>query len=82
MGGLMGVIAFKEKSKVLAEQYGWSDTVAQGYVDGERFRRRRKVPLESFLVGIDDYSLGFRAGYFNRLLSEPAEPTPADRLSA
>jgi hypothetical protein len=78
----MGVIAFKEKSKVLAEQYGWSDAVAQGYVDGERYRRRRKVPLEYFLVGIDDYSLGFRAGYFNRLLSEPTEPTPADRLSA
>ena len=78
----MGVIAFKEKSKILAEIYGWSDAVAQGYVDGEKFRRRRRAPLEYFLVGIDDYSQGFRAGYFNRPLSEPIQPTPEDRLSA
>ena len=65
----MPVVAFKEKSKVLAEQNGWSLTSAKGYVDGEAFRRRRKAPSPYAMVGIDDYSEGFRAGYFDRPLS-------------
>jgi len=66
----MSVIAFKEKSHVLADEYGWSLTIAKGYVDGETFRKRRKeAPLHA-LVGIDDYSEGFRAGYFHRPLSD------------
>ena len=68
----MLVVAFKEKSRVLAEQYGWSLTSAKGCVDGETFRKRRKEPPVSALVGIDDYSEGFRAGYFHRPLSERA----------
>jgi len=66
----MAVIAFKEKSQVLAEQYGWPLPSAQGYVDGETFRKRHKTPPIHAIVGIDDYSEGFRAGYFNRALSE------------
>jgi len=66
----MSVAAFKEKSQVLAEQYGWSLASAKGYVDGETFRKRRKEPPVHALVGIDDYSEGFRAGYFRRPLSE------------
>jgi hypothetical protein len=65
----MPVIAFKEKSHVLADEYGWSLTIAKGYVDGETFRKRRKEPPIHALVGIDDYSEGFRAGYFHRPLS-------------
>jgi hypothetical protein len=65
----MGVVAFKEKSQMLAELYGWSLSSAQGYVDGEIFRKRHKAPADDLLVGIDEYSLGFRAGYFNRPLS-------------
>ena len=66
----MPVIAFKEKAQVLVEQYGWSLTGAMGYVDGEAFRKRRKQPPAHVLIGIDDYSEGFRAGYFHRPLSE------------
>ncbi len=65
----MGVVAFKEKSRVLAEQHGWSLSTAQGYVDGETFRKRHRPATDHVLVGIDEYSLGFRAGYFNRALS-------------
>jgi len=65
----MGVVAFREKSQMLAEQYGWSLSAARGYVDGETFRRRHKAASDHVLVGIDEYSLGFRAGYFNRALS-------------
>ena len=65
----MGVVAFREKSQMLAEQYGWSLSTAQGYVDGETFRKRHRPATDHVLVGIDEYSLGFRAGYFNRALS-------------
>ena len=56
----------KEKSKVLANQYGWSLAFAEGYVDGEAWRRRERIPPELVSVGIDEYSRGFRAAYFNR----------------
>lgn len=61
-GGMQ--VLSKEKAKVLAEQFGWSLEFAKGYVDGEAWRRR---PLsEHASVGIDEYSMGFRAAYFNR----------------
>ena len=65
----MGVVAFKEKSQVLVEQYSWPPATAKGYVDGEAFRKRRREPPIHALVGIDDYSEGFRAGYFGRPLT-------------
>jgi len=54
----------KEKSKVLAEQNGWTLAQAEGYVDGHTSRKRGKVPSMYNLIGIDEYCLGFRAGYF------------------
>lgn len=56
----------KEKFKVLAEANGWSLDHAKGYVDGETFRRRGKKPSKYVLIGIDEYCLGFRAGYYER----------------
>ncbi len=56
----------REKSKVLAELHGWPLTVAEGYVDGEAFRKRGKTPPPHALVGMDEYSEGFRAGYYAR----------------
>lgn len=56
----------EEKSKILAERHGWSTARAQGYVAGEASRRHDEVPSTYALVGIDDYALGFRAGYFVR----------------
>lgn len=55
-----------EKIKVLAEKNGWSLMWAEGYVDGEAYRRRRRVPSTYAQVGIDEYSLGFRAGFYER----------------
>jgi len=66
----MPVVAFREKSVVLAEQNGWPIISAKGYVDGEVFRKRRKDPPLHAMVGIDDYSEAFRAGYFHRPLSD------------
>lgn len=56
----------KEKFKVLAEERGWSLARAEGFVDGESCRRRGKRPPKYVLVCRDDYSEGFRAGYFER----------------
>jgi hypothetical protein len=54
----------KKKVHVMAEQNGWTLAHAEGYIEGERSRRRGVAPSKFALVGIDDYSLGFRAGYF------------------
>ena len=56
----------REKVKVLAERNGWSNSQAEGYVDGETFRRRGKTPSKYAQIGIDEYCLGFRAGYYER----------------
>ena len=56
----------EEKLKMLAEKYGWSIARAKGYVAGETCRRSDTVPSTYALVGIDDYCLGFRAGFFVR----------------
>lgn len=56
----------KEKARILAELYGFSQTYANAYVEGE-YCRRRGEPLGAYLrVGLDEYALGFRAGYFAR----------------
>ena len=68
----MSVVAFKEKSQMLADQYGWSLTIAKGYADGETFRKQRREPPIIAMVGIDDYSEAFRAGFFHRPLSDYA----------
>ena len=59
-------ILSKEKSKVLATRNGWSLSQAEGYIDGESFRRRGKTPSMYTQVGIDEYCLGFRASYYER----------------
>ena len=56
----------KEKSKVLATRNGWSLAQAEGYIDGETFRRRGKAPSMYVQIGIDEYCLGFRASYYER----------------
>jgi hypothetical protein len=60
----------KEKTKVLAERNGWSLAHAKGYVDGQIFRRRGMEPSKYAQIGIDEYSLGFRAGYYDRKTPE------------
>jgi hypothetical protein len=59
-------ILSEQKLKMLAERYGWSIARAEGYVMGETVRKRGEKPLTCWLIGIDDYALGFRASYFER----------------
>lgn len=55
-----------ETLEVLAGRRGWSPDRARGYVDGVTYRARGKTPSKYASVGIDEYCLGFRAGYYNR----------------
>ena len=68
IGGNMKVLS---KVNVLAERNGWSIARAQGFVDGEMARRRGLPPSTYAQVGIDDYCLGFRAGFYERGTSQP-----------
>ncbi len=67
-----------EKFRVLAEVNGWSLAHAEGYVDGETSRRRGNPPSQYALIGIDEYSLGFRAGYFERQNPDSRRSAKAD----
>jgi hypothetical protein len=55
-----------KKLKLLAERNGWSLTRANGFLDGETFRRRGAMPSPYVQIGTDDYCVGFRAGYYER----------------
>jgi hypothetical protein len=70
----------KEKIKVLAERYGWSPAFAEGFLDGESYRRRGTPPTTYFQVGLDEYCLGFRAGYYERSRPSPAGSGSPDVL--
>jgi hypothetical protein len=52
--------------RLLAQQNGWSMARAQGFAAGETSRVRGTPPSRYAMIGIDDYSVGFRAGYFER----------------
>lgn len=71
-GGGMRVLS-EEKIRFLVERNGWSPAFAQGHIDGEAHRRRDLNPSQYARVGIDDYSLGFRSGYYERGVPLPAQ---------
>ena len=50
----------------LAKSNRWSQAYAAGFVHGEALRKRKALPPKFLLVAIDEYSVGFRAGYFVR----------------
>lgn len=71
----------REKIKVVADRNVCSLEQARGFVDGETARRRGKPPTRLTLVGIDEYCLGFRAGYFERRQPGAARPSRFDAQS-
>lgn len=56
----------KEKSTSLSEQNRWPLAYAEGYISGQSERWRGNPPSSYIVAGIDQYALGFRAGYFVR----------------
>ena len=65
-----------EKSKVLAKEQGWSLKRAEGYVEGERYRRRGLNPSLYLRVGKDEYCLGFRASFYQRRTATTTQDEP------
>ncbi|MBI3529198.1 MAG: hypothetical protein HY067_14675 [Betaproteobacteria bacterium] len=60
----------KEKIRLLAEKNGWSLAYAEGFIDGEAFRRRGKTLSAYAQIGIDEYCLGLRASYYEQQIIE------------
>jgi hypothetical protein len=78
-GGKVNVLS-KGEFRALADANSWSLDYAKGYVDGETFRLRGKQPSNYALIGIDEYCLGFRAGYYER--ENPRSTTSLSDLPA
>jgi hypothetical protein len=55
-----------EKASALAKQMGWPIEYAEGYIAGQSCRRHGKRLASHFMVGLDNFALGFRTGYFER----------------
>jgi hypothetical protein len=53
----------KEGFKDLAEKNGWSIAFAEGYIDGRAARTRGTQSATYPLGDLDEYRLGFLAGY-------------------
>ena len=76
-------VASAKKLKLLSDRHGCSIAYAQGYLEGEVFRSRGELPSDYARVGIDDFAVGFRAGYFlrNRRRSVPLAALNAKLVS-
>ena len=58
-----------EKRNELAQEMSWTLKRAQGYVDGEISQRNGTDLSESQKYGMDEYSKGFRTGYYTQACS-------------
>lgn len=55
-----------DTSELIAGRNGWSLAKAEGYLHGVTLRKSGQPPSNYLQVGIDEYSRGFRAGYYER----------------
>jgi hypothetical protein len=58
----------RKKAKVLVQKMGCTLTWAEGYIEGEMYRRRGSKLSAYQRVGIDDHAKGLRAGFFQQAL--------------
>ncbi|MGD2141436.1 MAG: hypothetical protein PVH25_13645 [Burkholderiales bacterium] len=58
-----------DKSKQLAEEMGWTKERAEGYIDGETCGMRGREINFQQKMGMDEYSKGFRTGYYKQTCS-------------
>ena len=62
-----------EKSQALVEEMGWTMERANGYVDGETYRRRGLEISTNHKIAMDEYAQGFRTGYYKQAYSVPSD---------
>jgi hypothetical protein len=60
------LVLCKAKFHEQAKENGWSPAHTEGYFAGASIRRRGEPLSRYALVGIDEYCMGLRAGYFGR----------------
>ena len=53
----------------LSEEMGWSMDRAQGYIDGGASQQSGEDLAPSHRFGMDEYSKGFRTGYYTQACS-------------
>ena len=70
----------KEKRNELAAEMNWTLKRAQGYVDGETSQRDGLDLSESYKYGMDEYSMGFRTGYYKQ--DDPLSKTNIQKKSS
>ena len=58
-----------QKRDELAREMGWTVDRAQGYVDGETAQQQGLELATEHRAGMDEYSKGFRTGYYTRACS-------------
>jgi hypothetical protein len=58
-----------KKRNELAQEMSWTLKRAQGYVDGEISQRNGTELSDSYKYGMDEYSKGFRTGYYTHACS-------------
>jgi hypothetical protein len=56
-------VPLSEDFKDLAEKNGWSEAFAEGYIDGRAARTHGRQSRAYPLGDLDEYRLGFLAGY-------------------
>ena len=59
-------VSSNEKARAIAEKMGWPLTRAEGYVEGQQYRREGLKPTAYQKVGVDEYAKGFRAGFYEQ----------------
>ena len=58
-----------DRSKQLATEMGWTKERAEGYIDGEICGLRGREINFQQRMGMDEYSKGFRTGYYKQTCS-------------
>jgi hypothetical protein len=56
----------KEKRDKVAQEIGWTPCRVQGYEDGRIYQRRAQDMPKCHEVDMDEYSKGFRTGFYKR----------------
>ena len=73
---------FEEKSLELVEEMGWTMRRAEGYIDGETYRRRGQEISTYHKIALDEYAQGFRTGYYKEACSLPSDENEESTAAA
>ena len=70
----------KEKRDKIAQEMGWTPLRTQGYVDGRFYQRIGYEMAQCHKINMDEYSKGFRTGYYKQ--EDPLTEANIQRISS